>query len=428
VLAAGLSSLQWTVNAYNIALAAGIISGAALGDRFGRRRTLVGGLLAFTAASALCALAPTASLLVAARVLQGAGGAIVLPLSLTILAEAYPAERRAAILGVYGGIAGIAVAAGPLVGGALTEGLDWHWIFWLNVPIGVLAAGLSARLLPESRGPAVGLDLGGVALVSLACVGLVWGLVRGPDAGWESVEVLGALAFGVLAFAAFAVWEQHAAAPLLPPRLLRVPAFMAANASGFLLNASIVSGAFLTTQWFQLGLGWSPVETGVRLLPFFATPLVIAPVAGALGDRIGLRLVIVAGLLLQAAGFAAVALGASGRGSYGMVVLALLIAGIGVSMTLPTVPAMALGAADPADMGTASGVNTMLQRLGQVFGVAVASAVFASRGSLASPAQVTAGYRPAVVVVSAFALLAAVAAVGVGARRGVVATPTPAAA
>ena len=422
----GLGSLQWTVNAYNIAVAAGIITGAALGDRFGRRRVFVLGLLAFTGASALCALAPSVDLLVAARVVQGMGGAVVLPLSLTILVEAFPFERRATVIGIYGGLAGLAVASGPLIGGAVTEGLDWHWIFWVNVPIGVAAALLSARLLPESFGPRVPVDIGGVALVGIGSVGLVWGLVRGGSAGWTSVEVLATLALGALGLVAFLLWEQRAPAPMLPPRLLRVPAFVAANGAGFLLTASIFSGAFFVSQWFQLALGWSPLETGVRLLPFFATPVFIAPLAGVLADRIGLRRVIVLGLVLQASGFTTVALAASGRGSYREIVVALLVAGVGVSMTLPTIPTAALSAVAPSEVGAASGILTMMQRLGAVFGIAIGSAVFDAAGSLAAPADVTSGFRPAVAVAAGFALLAALAAVAVGARRVAVAEPAAA--
>src|ERR671930_1893013 len=218
----GVSSLQWTVNAYGIAFAAGIITAAALGDRFGRRRVFVSGLALFTLASAACALAPHASLLIVARTVQGLGGAAGLPLSLTILTNAFPAERRGAIVGIYGGLAGLAVASGPLVGGALTQGIDWHWIFWANVPLGVIAVLLSARLLPESSGAAARLDLPGVALVSAGVVALVWALVRANTVGWTSAEVVGTLVAGAVLIAAFLGWERRAPAPMLPLRLLRI--------------------------------------------------------------------------------------------------------------------------------------------------------------------------------------------------------------
>jgi EmrB/QacA subfamily drug resistance transporter len=406
----GLASLQWTVNAYNVAVAAGIVTAAVLGDRYGRRRVFVAGLLLFAAASAACALAPTVDLLILARTIQGLGGAVVLPLSLTILTETFPVERRATVVGIYGGLAGLAVAAGPIVGGAVTEGVDWHWIFWVNVPIGIVAALLCTRLLPESRGGSTRLDIPGATLVSGACIGLVWALVRVNTVGWGSPEFLASLAFGLLALGGFVLWERRATAPLLPLGFLRIRAFAAGNAAGFLLNGSIFAGAFLVTQYFQFALGYSPLEAGVRLLPFFLTPMFVAPLAGAVADRIGLRPVIVLGLLLQGLGFAWVAAVASTDPSYPEIVVALFVAGVGVSMTLPTVPTAVLTSVDPADMGTASGINSMMQRFGGVFGIAIVSAVFAGYGGLGSPSSVTDGFRPAVAVAAVFALLAVLVA------------------
>jgi EmrB/QacA subfamily drug resistance transporter len=412
----GLATLQWTVNAYGIAFAAAIITAAALGDRFGRRRVFVGGLTLFTLASAACALAPDASLLIAARTVQGLGGAAVLPLSLTILTGAFPPERRGTIVGIYGGLAGLAVASGPLVGGALTQGIDWHWIFWANVPLGVVAALASARLLPESFGRQARLDLPGVALVSAAVVGLVWGLVRAPAVGWSSAEVVSAVAGGALLVAAFLVWEARAPEPMLPLRLLRVPAFAAGNASAFLMSGSIFGGAFMVSQYFQLGLGYSPLATGIRLLPFTMTPIVIAPLAGAASDRLGRRPLVIAGLAVQAAGFAWVALRASTHLGLAELLVALSVAGAGASMALPTVPTAVLGAVAPADMGTASGVNNTMQRFGAVFAVAIATSVFAAYGHLGSPAGITDGFRPAVGVSALLALLGAAAAVALERR------------
>ncbi len=415
----GLATLQWTVNAYGIAFAAAIITAAALGDRFGRRRVFVLGLALFTVASAACALAPDASLLIAARTVQGLGGAAVLPLSLTILTGAFPPERRGAIVGIYGGLAGLAVASGPLVGGALTQGIDWHWIFWANVPLGVLALLGSARLLPESRARKAGLDLPGVVLVSAGAVALVWGLVRAPAVGWSSGEVAAAIAGGVLLVAAFLAWEARAPEPMLPLRLLRIPAFAAGNATAFLMSGSIFGGAFMVSQYFQLGLGYSPLQTGIRLLPFTMTPIVIAPLAGAVSDRVGRRPVIVTGLALQALGFAWVALRASTHLGLAELLLALFVAGAGTSMALPTVPTAVLGAVVPQEMGTASGVNNTLQRFGAVFAVAIATSVFAAQGHLGSAAGVTDGFRPAVAVSALLALLGALAALALERRRHV---------
>jgi EmrB/QacA subfamily drug resistance transporter len=421
-LRVGLPALQWTVNSYGIAFAAGIITAAALGDRLGRRRVFIAGLALFTLASAACALAPTAPALIAARTVQGLGGAAVLPLSLTILTAAFPAERRGTIIGVYGGLAGLAVAIGPLVGGAVTEGLDWHWIFWINVPIGVAVGLLGLRLLPESYGAPARLDLPGVAFVSAGVTGLVWALVRTGQAGWGSPEVVITMALGAGLLAAFFAWERRAREPMLPLRLLRIRAFAAGNATAFLMMGAVFSAGFLVAQYFQLALGYSPLATGVRLLPWLAAPMLVSPVAGAVSDRVGRRPVIVSGLLLQAAGLGWVALRAGfGSGRPGLV-LALLAAGVGISLALPTVPTAVLSAVAPPEMGKASGILTMMQRFGAVFAVAIVSSVFAAYGHLGSPVGVTAGFRPALAVSAALSLLGAVAALAVTARRHETAT------
>ena len=413
----GLPALQWTVNAYGIAFAAGIITAAALGDRLGRRRVFITGVALFTLASAACAVAPSVSVLIAARAVQGLGGAAVLPLSLTILTAAYPAERRGAIIGIYGGLAGLAVAIGPLVGGAVTEGLDWHWIFWVNVPIGVAVSLLALRLLPETYGAPARLDLPGVALVSAGVVALVWGLVRTGQAGWTSPEIVITLAAGAALLAAFFAWESRAPEPMLPLRLLRIRAFAAGNATAFLMMGATFGAGFLVAQYFQFALGYSPLGTGVRLLPWLATPMLISPVAGAVSDRIGRRPMIATGLLLQAAGFGWVALKASPAAGNPQLVLALLVAGVGISMALPTVPAAVLSSVAPPEMGKAAGISTMMQRFGAVFAVAIASSVFAANGHLGSPAAVTAGFRPALAVCAALSLLGAVTALGIAARQ-----------
>jgi EmrB/QacA subfamily drug resistance transporter len=407
----GLPTLQWTVNAYGIAFAAGIITAAALGDRFGRRLVFVFGLALFTLSSAACALAPDASLLIVARTVQGIGGAAVLPLSLTILTNAYPVERRGAIVGIYGGLAGLAVASGPIIGGALTQGIDWHWIFWANVPLGVVAVLLSWRLLPESRGAPARLDLPGVGLVSAGIVSLVWGLVRANDAGWASAEVVTTLAAGAALVASFLLWESRAPEPMLPLPLLRIRAFAAGNATALLMTSAIFGGAFMVTQYFQFALGYSPLATGVRLLPFTMTPILIAPLAGAVSDRIGRRPLIVTGLVLQAVGFAWVALIASAQVSLLEILFALFLAGAGISMALPTVPTAVLNAVSPTEMGKASGITNMMQRFGAVFAVAIGTSIFSAYGHLGSAAAVSDGVRPAIAVSALLSLLGALSAV-----------------
>jgi EmrB/QacA subfamily drug resistance transporter len=413
----GLSSLQWTFNAYGIAFAAGIITAAALGDRFGRRRVFNCGVALFTVASAACALAPNAGEVIAARTLQGVAGAIVLPISMTILTTAFPAEKRGMIVGVYGGLAGLAVALGPVVGGVITEGVSWHWIFWLNVPIGVVAALLGLRLLPESYGVPERLDLIGVGSVTAGVVALVWALTRANEIGWSSSETVATLTVGVVLLAVFLAWENRVSEPMVPLRLFAVREFAVGNLTAFLMSGAIFAAAFFVTQEFQFARGYSPLGTGLRLLPFFATPMFISPLAGALSDRVGRRPIMIVGLTMQAIGFVWVA----ARGSLGTnwieLSVALSVAGIGISMALPTVPTAVLAAVSPEEMGKASGINLMAQRFGAVSAIAICSTIFSTYGHLGTPATVTAGFKPALWGCVAFALLAAVSAVGISSRR-----------
>ncbi len=425
-LHAGLSTLEWTVNAYGLAFAAGIITAAALGDRLGRRRVYVLGLALFTAASAACALAPTAETLIAARAVQGIGGAMVMPLSLTILTAAFPPERRGAIVGVWGGIAGLAIASGPLVGGAVTQGLDWHWVFWVNAPIGLVATLLSRLRLAESRGPATRLDLPAVGLATGGAVGVVWGLVRANEVGWASVQTVATLGLGVLLVAAFVAWERRAPEPMMPLRLFGSLSFSAASVTAALMSAALTAAAFLVSQYFQGALGMSPLNAGLRLLPWTATPLVVAPLAGTLSDRIGQRPLMVLGMLLQGAGFVGIAVVATTGVAYAVLVLPLVIAGVGVSMVFATAPTAALNAVAPPDMGKAAGANSTLQRFGGAFGVAVTTAVFAAYGHLGSPASFDAGFRPALVVAAGLSLLGAVTALAVTSRQRRAAVAAPA--
>jgi EmrB/QacA subfamily drug resistance transporter len=412
----GLATLEWTVNAYALTFAAGIVSAAVIGDRIGRRRVFVAGLAVFTAASAACALAPTPGLLLAARAIQGLGAAAVMPLSLTILTAAFPPDRRGAVVGMWGAIAGLAVASGPVIGGAITQGIDWHWIFWVNVPIGAGTIVFSRLRLTETRGPNSALDLVGLALLSLASIGVVWGLVRSGSVGWGQPEIILTLAAGILLLSGFAVWERRAPAPMFAPRLFANRTFVAANATAFLMTAAIMSAAFFVSQYFQLVLGESPLATGLRLLPWTATPILVAPLAGALSDRVGPRPIMVCGMALQAAGLSWFALLATAGAAYGSLVLPLVVAGVGISMAVPTAPAAALSAVGSEDLGKASGANSTLQRFGGAFGIAIATAVFTANGHLGTPASYDAGFRPALATAAVMSVLGAAAALFVRAR------------
>jgi EmrB/QacA subfamily drug resistance transporter len=412
----GVSTLEWTVNAYALTFAAGIITAAALGDRLGRRRVFIAGLAVFTAASGACALAPTPALLLAARAVQGIGAATVMPLSLTILTSAFPPERRGAVVGMWGAIGGLAVASGPVIGGAITQGIDWHWIFWVNVPIAAAAIVLSRLRLPETRAGAPRLDLPGLALVPAAAISLVWALVRSGALGWGSGEVLVTLVGGIVLLGAFIACERRAPAPMLPLRLFANRTFAAANATAFLMMAAIMGAAFLVAQYFQVALGDSPLATGIRLLPWTATPMVVSPLAGALSDRVGPRPIMATGLLLQAVGLGWFALQATASVAYATVVVPLILAGVGISMALPTTAAAALGAVPPAEVGKASGTNSTLQRFGGAFGVAIVTAVFTAQGHLGTATSYDVGFRPALAAAAALSLAGAATALLIAGR------------
>src|SRR6478735_5760401 len=303
-LGAGVDDLQWFVNAYTLTFAVLLLTGAALGDRFGRRRMFVIGLAIFTGASAFAALAPSIEVLNVARALQGVGGAIVTPLTLTILSAAVPAERRGLALGAWGGIGGLAVALGPLVGGAVVQGISWQWIFWLNVPFGLVLIPVALRKLQETHGSNSRLDLPGLALSAAGLLAIVWGLVRGNDAGWTSIEVGSALLGGAAVLALFVLWELRAAAPMLPMRFFRNRTFTAANVASLFMFIGMFGSIFLLAQYFQTVQGASPLQSGLRILPWTAMPILIAPIAGLLSDKIGGRPIMAAGLALQATGLA----------------------------------------------------------------------------------------------------------------------------
>jgi EmrB/QacA subfamily drug resistance transporter len=418
-LGASIEELEWTVNAYNLSFAVFLITAAALGDRYGRRRLYAAGLGLFAAASAACALAPDVGWLIAARAVQGLGAAMVLTLALALLSAAFPPERRGAAIGLFSAVTGVAVASGPVVGGAVVEGIDWEWIFWLNVPIGLLAIPLVLTRMKESFGRDTGLDIRGLALVTGAAFGIVWGLVRGNAAGWDSLEVTGALATGALLAVAFVAWELRAREPMLPMGLFRSRAFSGGNAAIFFTFASLFVGVFFFAQLLQTGLGYEPLEAGLRLVPWTATFITVAPIAGVLADKYGERRFMVGGLLLQAAGLAWIVLIADANLTYGQLVLPLIVAGVGVSMAIPSGQNSVVGSVTEEAIGKAAGTNSMMRELGGVFGIAVAVAVFAGAGGYASAETFTDGFAPAIGVAGALSLAGAMAGT-VLPRRGAV--------
>ena len=405
-LGASVDELQWAINAYTVAFAVLLLPGAAIGDRCGRRRVFTAGVAGFTAASLIAARADSVESLVAARALQGVAAAFVLPLTLTLLNEVVPAARRGLAIGVWGGISGLGVALGPLVGGVVVQGASWQWIFWINVPVGVVLVLLSARLLPESYGGRRTLDPVGVLLLTVGLLALVSSLVQTDAHGWSSGRVLTGLLGGALLLALFALWQSRCATPMLPLRFFRSQQFTLVNAAVFAMFFGTFGGAFFMAQYFQLGLGSDALTAGLMTLPWTAAPMVVAPLAGAWSDRTGPRTPITAGLWMQAAAFAAMSLGASPEHGYLVLVPALLLAGVGMSLVLAPSAAAVLAAVEPGDAGLASGATNAIREIGGVFGVAVLVSVFSAHGSYASASEFAAGVQPALVCASAVLVVA----------------------
>jgi EmrB/QacA subfamily drug resistance transporter len=397
-LGAPMHLLQWTVNAYNLSFAVLLMAGAALGDRFGRRRLFVAGLVLFMLASLGCALSTGILSLIMARALQGAAAALVVPLGMALLSAAFPREERARALGIFSGMTGLALIAGPAACGALTEGLGWPWIFWINLPIGIVLAALALTRLRESLGPAAGLDIPGLALIAGSAFGLVWALLRGNAAGWVSIEVLGSAAIGIILATGFVGWEQRTPAPVIPMRLFRARAFRVGVSASVLLYAAMYGALFMLPQFLQFGLNNGPFGAGLRLLPWTATLFVTAPIAGAVVSRFGERRLVVAGLAMQTAGFTWIALLVAPDVSYMLLVAPLIVAGIGVSMAMPAVQNAIMSSVAPVEMGKASGVFNMGRFLGGMFGVALLVASFSATGADQTPQQFGSGFAFAMMV------------------------------
>jgi EmrB/QacA subfamily drug resistance transporter len=420
---APMEMLQWTVNAYNLSFAVLLLTGAAVGDRFGRRRMFAAGIALFMLASIACALSTSIVGLIAARAAQGAGGALVLPLAMALLSAAFSREERAWALGIFSGVTGFALIAGPAAGGAITEGLGWQWIFWINLPIGLIAIAMVLTQLRESFGPAAGLDIPGLALVAAAAFAVVWGLLRGNAAGWASAEVVTALMAGLLLSVAFIGWQLAAAAPMIPMRLFRSRALSSGIVASFLFYAAMYGVLFLLPQFLQSALGNGPLGAGLRLLPWTATLFVTAPIAGAIVNKIGERPLVVTGLLMQATGFGWIAMTAAPGAGYPTMIAPLVLAGVGVSMAMPAVQNAVLSSVAVVEMGKASGVFNMGRFLGGVFGVTLLVAIFSASGATNSPANFNAGFAAAMKVAAALSLLGAVAGLWLPARQRVALAP-----
>jgi EmrB/QacA subfamily drug resistance transporter len=416
-LHASLASLEWTVNAYTLTFAVLLLTGAALGDRFGRRRLFAIGIGIFTLGSIGAALAPSVEVLNVARAVQGLGGAIVLPLTLTILSAAVPASKRGLALGFWGGISGLAVAFGPVVGGAIVQGISWQWIFWLNVPIGVLLVPLALARLDETYGPGGKLDLPGLGLASAGLFGIVWALVRGNQQGWASGEIVAALALGAFFVAAFVAWELRAESPMLPMRFFRNRTFALANVASLLMFFGMFGSIFLLSQFFQTVQGYSPLGSGLRILPWTLAPMFIAPVAGALSDKLPAKNIIGVGLALQAAGLAWIASVSTPTVSYSHFVGPFVLAGVGMALFFAPVANVVLSAVRSEEEGKASGANNAIRELGGVLGVAILASIFAHAGGYRTPATFVDGMSTAVYVGAAVVAIGALAAFAIPRKR-----------
>ena len=392
----GLAGLEWTVNAYTLAFAVLLLAGAALGDRLGRRRMFVTGIAIFTVASAISALAPNVGVLVAARALQGAGGALIVPLSLTLLSASVPAARRNLALGIWGAIGGLAIAIGPLVGGAIVEGVSWQFIFWINVPLGLLLAPLARFGLDESYGERHAFDFTGTGLVSAGLFGVVFGLVRGGTVGWSSNEVVISLLLGASLLLAFVAFERRSTAPMLPIELFRARQFSLINVIAMFMSLGMFGAIFLLAQFLQTVQHFSPLSAGLRTLPWTGMPILVAPIAGALVGKVGAKALVGTGMTLQAIGLAWFAVVLHPSTPYLHVVPAFVLSGIGMSLFFVPVASIVLGSVPSSREGIASGTNNAVRELGGVLGVSVLGAIFASFGGYASGASFVRGLTPAV--------------------------------
>ncbi|TWG05052.1 MFS transporter [Streptomyces brevispora] len=412
-----LGELEWTVNAYTLTFAVLLMFGASLGDRFGRRRLFVIGLSVFTGASAAAALSPGINELIAFRAVQGVGAAIMMPLTLTLLTAAVPPARRGAALGVFSAVTGLAVASGPLVGGSLTEHLSWQWIFWLNVPIGLILLPLARLRLAESYAPDSRLDVPGTLLVSGGLFGIVYGLVNANSNGWTDPVVLAALIAGAALMGGFIRHGFRAKNPMLPMRLFRNRAFFGINMAGLLMFLGMFGSIFLLSQYLQGVLGYSPTEAGLRMLPWTGMPMLVAPIAGVLADRFGGRPVVVTGLALQAVGLGLFAVALAPDASYASQLPGLIVGGIGMALYFAPAASLVMSSVRPGEQGMASGANNALREVGGALGVAVLATVFSSQGGYDSAQTFTDGTVLAVWLGAGVVALAALVALMIPGRR-----------
>jgi EmrB/QacA subfamily drug resistance transporter len=410
-LGSSIQALEWTVNAYVLSYAVFLLTGAALGDRFGRKRMFTAGISLFTISSAAAALAPTTGTLIAARAVQGLGAAIVTPLTLTLLADAFPPNRRGVALGIWSAISGVAVALGPLVGGAVVQLASWHYIFWINVPVGAVLVPLSIARLSESRGASRRLDLTGLGLASSGLFGIVFGLVRSQSLGWGGFQVVAALALGAALVVAFIAYELRTTDPMLPMRFFSKRSFAVTNTVSLAMYFGMFGSIFFLSQYLQNVLHNTPLQAGVKLLVWTGAAMVVSPLAGFFSERYGSRAFMVAGLGLQALALGWLAMLAGVHESYTSMIVPFILAGSGMALVFAPAANAVLSSVRVHEAGQASGATNAIRELGGVLGIAVLATVFTSHGGYTSPHAFVSGLTPAmwvgVAVLAGGALVAA---------------------
>jgi EmrB/QacA subfamily drug resistance transporter len=378
-LGSSFSDLQWVVDAYALTLAALLLTGGSMADKFGRRRVFAMGLVLFSTASALCGLATTPLFLNLARALQGTGGALMFATSLALLAHDFRGADRGTAFGAWGATTGAAVAVGPLVGGALTQGLGWEWIFFVNVPIGIGTLALTLARVTESRDEEAGaIDWPGVLSFSGALFALVFALIRGNAEGWGSPLIVTLLLAAVVLLLAFVAVERRTAHPMLDLSLFRKPAFTGAATTAFVLSASMFAMFLYIVLYIQNILGYSPLEAGLRFLPITLLSFFVAPIAGKLSARFPVRIFLGAGLLLVALGLLLMH-GISQDSDWTALLAGFIAAGAGIGLINPPLASTAVGVVEPRRSGMASGINTTFRQVGIATGIAGLGAVFQAR-------------------------------------------------
>jgi EmrB/QacA subfamily drug resistance transporter len=416
-LGSSVGQLSWFMNAYTLTFATFMLPAATLGDRLGRRRMMLAGVAVFTLASIASALSTSSEALIAARAVQGLGAAAIMPLSLTLLAAAVPPAMRAAAIGIWGGVSGLGVALGPVIGGAVVEGVSWQAIFWLNVPVALVAIPLLIVAIPESRGAWQRLDPFGVLLLGGAVFLGIWGIVHGNDDGWSDPRVLGPLVLSGLLLPAYVLWARGRAHAVLPLRLFSARKFTVANVIFLMFTLGMFGTVFLLAQYLQVVQGYSPLEAGLRTLPWTAAPMVVAPIAGALVGRLGYRALLFTGLVLQTVALVWFSVITENGSSYPALLVPLVLAGVGMGLVFAPGASMVLDGLPDSDFAIASSANSTIREFGVALGIAVLVAVFLGNGGEITPAGYDGAIGPALLTGAAAVAVAAVASLFAPGRK-----------